>query len=242
MDKLKKLKMKGQISLKWLKERILFYKEPLIGALYIVMSLLGFWLLSYYLYHAPYYEIAFVFWFLKYLMIGPFVASLYYFYQQISCFKSDRYSKDLIQRSSLKMGKHAIALAFIIASLTFFSIPWLDNQAPEGGIKHDTIYITYKDTCEYCVVAKRPLKRAAFLYQQAHPDVTVYEIDLNKNTRLADDIRPHLQYAGSIAYITKDHDNIINYSRANRKEEPVGMPSRNYYQLLKEVTHNGSKH
>lgn len=161
----------------------------------------------------------------------PYTLSRTYFTGFISLVASGlilMYFMLVLMKSCTGFLRVLLSFGFVIQIISFalmiFPLTFLTPSATSIN-KNNVTYITYSPTCPYCELAHRSMLRAVNVYNATHID-TIKLINIDKNTKVSNEIKDYIQYKGTIIRFNHGKISQTQYTLGDSKG-PV-KPSASY--------------
>lgn len=122
--------------------------------------------------------------------------------------------------------------AVVMALFAAFPVMRFDTSH-NGEMEKNVIYVTYADNCSYCEAAKTSTDKAVAAYNATHLNRIEF-VNIDKDSKLSNDIRQHLTYKGEV--IKKDKNGTIYHGVYTMKDSkgPIDPgPAHIYDQIVK---------
>lgn len=133
--------------------------------------------------------------------------------------------------------KWFVALACIITVGNILPLPHLTNTNREA--RPNTVYVTHSDKCPYCKISETNMRLAVNMYNATHMK-HVKVVDIEKDTKLANSVKQHVQKKGTVIVFGDKVDQYnsyqVVYTLSDLEGNPVKATPNHVYRYLVELS------
>ena len=134
--------------------------------------------------------------------------------------------------------------------IVLFSVVWgfilISNFIPvqetntAANLENNTTYVLYSNSCKYCLAAKDGATKAVTVYNDIHSNYlwnskTVKFVDIDSNTKLADQLRDQIQVKGSVVHYHNGQFTVLPYTQKTKDGTPVKTKASHVYDQIVRV-------
>lgn len=134
--------------------------------------------------------------------------------------------------------------------IVLFSVVWgfiiVSNFIPEKEsnnatkLENNTTYVLYSDSCKYCLASKDGATKAVTVYNDMLSNYvwsskTVKFVNIDSNTKLANQLRDQIQVKGSVVNYRNDQFTVLPYTQKTKNGTPVKTSASHVYDQIVRV-------